>query len=121
MDDASVDDLAVADYLRYRGKCKEMSEALVASDPTLILVRGHYHCSIWGEQAHWWCKKPDGTVVDPTKDQFPSRGVGEYVEFDGKIPCSNCGKEMTEETTYTFESRYAFCSYECHGRFVGVL
>ena len=107
-----------SDYLKYRGKCKEMSEALVAVDPTLTLVRGHYHCLVWGKQPHWWVKRPDGTVVDPTKDQFPSKGAGEYVEFDGNIECSNCGKPMKEEDA-DIEGNYAFCSYECHGRFVG--
>lgn len=109
------------DYLRYRGKCKEASEALIAADPSLKLVRGHYYCPIWGEQEHWWCKKPDGTIVDPTKNQFPSRGIGEYVEFDGNVACSNCGKVMREDQVYSAESRYIFCSYECHGQFVGVL
>jgi hypothetical protein len=107
------------DYAKYRGKCKEMSEALVAADPSLTLVRGHYYDAAWGEQPHWWCKKPDGTIVDPTKDQFPSKGNGDYVEFDGTVECANCGKQMTEDEA-EFESNYAFCSYECHGRFVGV-
>lgn len=111
--------MSETDYEKYRGKCKEMSEALVAADPTLTLVRGHYFCPIWGEQAHWWTRAPDGKVIDPTKDQFPSRGIGEYVEFDGNIPCSNCGKNMKEEDA-DIEGRYAFCSYECHGQFVGV-
>lgn len=108
-----------SDYEKYRGKCKEMSEALVKADSTLMLVRGHYHCPIWGEQAHWWAKRSDGTVVDPTKDQFPSRGVGEYVEFSGIIPCSNCGKEIREEDA-DIEGRYAFCSSTCHSHFVGI-
>lgn len=107
------------DYTKYRGKCKEMSEALIAADPTLILVRGHYYDPLWGEQPHWWCKKPDGTVVDPTKDQFPSKGHGPYVEFDGTVECSNCGKRMQEEEA-DFQSNYAFCSYTCYGQFVGV-
>ena len=108
----------LTDYEKYRGKCKEMSEALIDADPTLTLVRGHYYCPIWGEQPHWWTKRPDGTIVDPTKDQFPSHGIGEYVEFEGKIECSNCGKQLTEDEA-DIEGRYAFCSYECHGRFVG--
>lgn len=107
------------DYAKYRGKCKEMSEALIATDPTLTLVRGHYYCPFWGEQAHWWCKAPDGTIVDPTKLQFPSKGAGIYVEFDGNVECSNCGKQMKEEDAM-LESRYAFCSYKCYGQFVGV-
>lgn len=107
------------DYAKYRGKCKEMSEAMVSADPTLRLVRGHYLCPFWGEQAHWWTVKPSGEIVDPTKDQFPSRGMGDYVEFDGTVECSNCKKSMREDEAH-FESRYAFCSYECHGAFVGV-
>ena len=106
-------------YLTYRGKCKEMSEAAVAVDPTLTLVRGHYVCPFWGEQAHWWCKRRDGSIVDPSKDQFPSKGHGAHLEFDGMVQCSECGKQMREEEA-DYESNYCFCSYECHGRFVGV-
>lgn len=109
-----------SDYLRYRGKCKEMSEALVAADPSLTLVRGYYHDPAWGEQQHWWTKKPDGTIVDPTKDQFPSKGQGQYVEFDGTVECAECGQRVKEEEA-DIDGSYAFCSYECHGRFVGVL
>src|ERR1700741_407442 len=71
------------DYLKYRGKCKELSENAVKADSSLILCRGHYYDFLWGEQAHWWCKKKDGTIVDLTKDQFPSKGSGKYVEFNG--------------------------------------
>lgn len=120
MTDPETADLLKDDYQKYRGKCREMSEALVATDPSLALVRGHYYCPWWGEQAHWWVKRSDGTIVDPTKDQFPSKGAGQYVEFDGLVNCSSCGKEMREEEA-SFESSYCFCSYECYGRFVGVL
>lgn len=110
------------DYLKYRGKCKEMCEALIANDPSLRLVRGHYYCPIWrSNEQHWWCEDQDGMVVDPTKDQFPSKGLGFYVEFDGMVECSNCGKEMNEDEIGYSESRYVFCSYECYGRFVGVI
>jgi hypothetical protein len=109
------------DYEKYRGRCREMSEALVASDPTLTLVRGHYYDHEWGEQPHWWCRRPDGTIVDPTKDQFPSKGRGVYVEFDGIIECSECGKEMREGVDdIDYESNYAFCSTRCHAHFVGI-
>lgn len=110
-----------SDYLKYRGKCKEFSEALVARDPSLRLVRGHYYDYQWGEQAHWWCETPEGRIIDPTQDQFPSKGKGDYVEFDGRISCSECGKEMIEGVDeIDYYSNYAFCSYLCHGRFVGV-
>ncbi len=38
----AVSDTETSDYLKYRGKCKEMSEQLCATDPTLTLVRGYY-------------------------------------------------------------------------------
>ncbi len=109
----------MSNYLEYRGKCKEMSEEAVRLDPTLTLVRGFYHCPIWGKQPHWWCRKADGEIYDPTKLQFPSQGIGEYVEFDGIVECSECGKKMREEDAM-FESNYVFCSYGCHMRFVGL-
>lgn len=114
---ATIDD---TDYSLYRGKCKEMSEELVKNDPTLKLVRGYYHCAFWGKQEHWWTVKEDGTIVDPTAKQFPSKGYCEYEEFNGMLNCSECGKEMKEEEA-SFDSNYCFCSYECHGRFVGLL
>lgn len=104
-----------SDYMKYRGRCKEFSEALCQKDPTLRLVRGHYFCPIWGEQAHWWCERPDGTIVDPTKDQFPSKGIGQYVEFDGKFSCEFCGNEVLEEDACMVE-HHVYCSDRCYGR-----
>jgi hypothetical protein len=46
---------------------------------------------------------------------------GQYIEFDGRIECAECGKEGREDDPdWSFESRYAFCCHRCHGRFVGV-
>lgn len=107
-------------YLKYRGTCRQASEAAVKADPTLRLVRGHYFCPQWGKQAHWWTVRQDGTIYDPTAAQFPSNGEGEYVEYDGHVECCNCGKEMPEEKAWRLEGRYAYCSYTCYGQFVGV-
>ena len=96
-----------------------MSEELVRADSSLILVRGHYICPFWGEQPHWWAKDLNGNIHDPTSRQFPSKGSGEYIEFDGSVECSECGKSMKEEEA-RFESNYAFCSTRCHMRFVGL-
>lgn len=107
-------------YQKYRGKCKEFSEAACKNDPTLTLVRGHYFCPLWGtNEPHWWTQKPDGTIYDPTKDQFPSKGMGIYTPFDGMMECSECGKRIKEEDA-DIEGNYAFCSYQCHMRFVGL-
>ena len=110
----------VADYKEFRGKCRELSEAAVAADPTLRLVRGHYFCPIWRtNEGHWWCVRPDGTIYDPSARQFPSNGNGIYEEFDGMCECENCGKHTPEEKSVIAFSR-AFCSNECYGEYVGV-
>jgi hypothetical protein len=67
----------IEDYLKYRGKCKEFCEALIKQDSTLTLVRGHYFCPLWSsDEQHWWCVDSAGRIIDPTKDQFPSKGIG---------------------------------------------
>ena len=111
-----------SNYLKYRGKCKSLSEQWVSEHPEYRLVRGHYFCPIWNkEEAHWWTVGKDGTIYDPSKDQFPSKGLGIYTEFDGRIPCSECGKEMIEGVdAIDFEGNYDFCSTSCHMRFVGL-
>lgn len=111
-----------SDYVKYRGKCREFCDELIKSDPTLILVRGYFHCVFDGKQPHWWCKKPDGTIVDPTIRQFTSKGIaGEYEEFDGNVECSECGKIIPEEEAqFDGNGHYAYCSDKCHMRHVGL-
>lgn len=108
------------EYQQFRGKCRELCDQAITADPTLTLVRGHYHCWFWGKQEHWWTIRPDGSIHDPSKEQFPSKGLGEYEEFDGWVSCAECGKPMREEGVGSAEGYYAFCSGQCHGRFVGV-
>lgn len=110
----------LTDYQKYRGKCREMSEAACAADPSLRLVRGHYFCPIWNtEEQHWWTVRPDGQIFDPTKDQFPSKGMGIYTEFNGVVECAECGKEVLEKDA-RIDGRYTFCSTRCNMRFVGL-
>ena len=116
----SKEDEDLENYKKYRGKCREMSEALVKENPELRLVRGHYFCPLWcSNEPHWWCVDKDGKIHDPTALQFPSRGSGIYEEFDGIIPCAECGAEV-EETDATINGRYGFCSHRCAMRFVGL-
>lgn len=108
-------------YRKYRGKCKEFCDKLISKNPELRLVRGYYLCWFWGKQEHWWCEDKDGNIIDPTKDQFPSKGMGDYEEFDGNIECAECGKIFQENTPGArFEGRYGFCSTKCNMMFVGL-
>lgn len=100
-----------------RGKCREMAEAAAAQEPTLRIVRGHYWCPYWGEQAHWWCVRPDGTVVDPTAAQFPSCGNGLYVEFSGRVTCETCEREVAEAEACIAGS-HCYCSTGCYAKAV---
>ena len=100
------------------GKCKERVDELVASDETLVAVRGWYHCFAWGRREHWWAKAPDGTIVDPTADQFPSKGMGDYEEYRGVVTCEDCGKEVAEEVA-NFVGHHVYCSDICYGWDVG--
>jgi hypothetical protein len=107
-------------YSKFRGRCKELSEEACKADPSLTLVRGHYFCPIWNtEEPHWWTVRQDETIYDPTKEQFPSKGLGLYTPFNGIVSCSECGKKILEEKA-DIEGNYAFCSYLCHSRFVGI-
>lgn len=109
----------MSNYLEFRGRCKELAEAEITKDSSLRLVRGHYLCPVWGMQAHWWCAKPDGTIIDPSVKQFPTAGAGaEYLEFDGTVECEFCHKTVPEEDVYSY-AHHAYCSYECFGHDVG--
>jgi DNA-directed RNA polymerase subunit RPC12/RpoP len=100
-----------------RGKCREYAEEAVAADPTLTLVRGWYCDPIWGREEHWWAKRADRTIVDPTSAQFPMGGVAEwYEEFEGVYPCWECGAEVAEVDLIQGQC----CSHRCFMRMVGL-
>lgn len=110
----------MTNYKLYRGRCKELSEQAVRDDPSLKLVRGHYFCPIWNtDEPHWWTTRPDGSIHDPSKLQFPSAGLGVYTPFSGRLACAECGTEV-EEKDARVEGRYGFCSTRCAMRFVGL-
>jgi len=114
------DRMEQTDYIKYRGKCQEFVQQAIKDDPTLTAVRGYYWDPIWNtEEPHWWCKRVDGTIYDPTAKQFPTKGMGEYTEFDGTYECDQCGSTVLEEHA-TFNGNYVFCTYKCAARFVGL-
>ena len=109
-----------SDYMKYRGKCKEMSEDAILKDPSLILVRGYYHCPLDGKQEHWWTKTEFGEIFDPTVRQFKTNGAGaEYEEFNGECECEHCGITIKEENII-MQGRFPVCSGSCAMRLVGL-
>ena len=107
------------DYLKYRGKCKDFSAYLCMQNQKLTLVRGYYYDYQWGEQPHWWCEDIEGNIIDPTKNQFPSKGDGQYIKFNGEVNCSNCDKIILEDEAI-YDSNYCFCSTKCLLMFIGL-
>ena len=92
------------------GKCDSATDEMIKQFPELRKVRGHYYCHLWGQRGHWWLVCPDGNIVDPTAQQFPSIGFGVYEEWQEgeKEPtgiCMQCGG-------YCFDGNAA-CSAEC--------
>jgi len=106
-------------YTKYRGRCKEYAEKACKEDSSLTLVRGYYHCWSWGKQEHWWCKRPDGSIYDPTVDQFPKPHAGRYEEFRGFFTCEECGREVAEDAAIPVGG-YACCSERCALSLVGL-
>ena len=51
-------------------------------------------------------------IHDPTALQLPSKGLGEYVEFDGMYTCEYCGKSVNENDVYNNE-HHVYCSGDC--------
>jgi len=107
-------------YIKYRGKCKEMSEAAIKEDPSLTLVRGYYFDPVWNtEEPHWWTVGEDGIIYDPSAKQFPSCGLGVYTEFDGTFVCEECSKTVKENDAVIY-GNYVVCSDNCAMRLVGL-
>jgi hypothetical protein len=92
------------------GTCREVTKQMAKEFPELRRVRGHYYCWVWGEQAHWWLMDLDNRLLDPTADQFPSKGQGRYEEWEGPEPtgkCLECG-----EYCYNGEQVHEHCQDE---------
>lgn len=95
----------------FRRDCAQKTLEMVTENPKLKRIRGHYYCPLSNQKhPHWWLKDKSNNIIDPTKNQFLSHGVGDYIEWDefkeeptGK--CINCGE-------YTYRLRNS-CSNKC--------
>ena len=108
-------------YKKYRGKCKIFAEEEVRKNSNLKLVKGWYYCPIWNtEEQHYWCENEKGEIIDPTKLQFPSKGMGKYKRYNGVLPCSCCKTDIKESEIQEslVHSKYIFCTTQCYSKFV---
>lgn len=97
------------------GKCLEFSSRMVEAFPELILCKGvvfsrsnpdNYTRANYKEYLHAWVQTQDGTIFDPTKNQFALLGELEYMRFPDDVDqvekCINCGRY--------FYDGYVLCS-----------
>ncbi len=71
------------------GTCREHVHVMKIVFPELEIVRGFYQCGLEPKRPHWWLIDPWNRIIDPTSDQFASKGSGIYYP--------NPLDEMTEE------------------------
>jgi len=102
-------------------QCSEASGMMIMAFPELRRVRGFVSYDFEGIFAraiqHWWCETPDGTIVDPTRSQFPVTHselvYDEYtIEKHGPEPigkCMWCGSYVYKATQVE-----GMCSQECY-------
>ena len=101
-------------YEKAYGNCEKVCKKMNKQFPELIPIKGHYYCMVWGKRMHWWLETHDGTIIDPTAIQFPTKGYGVYDPWDNTQPeptgkCPNCGE-------YCYEGEQVH--RECHSAFI---
>lgn len=63
------------------GMCWEYCHLIHIQVPELTVVWGDYYCSVENLVfGHFWLIDEKGGILDPTADQFKSRGSGTYTQ-----------------------------------------
>lgn len=113
------------------GACKSATTKMVADFPELKAVAGRVLSDTMLAQEHWWCVTQDGSVVDPTAEQFElfygtSADRLEYIPFEpgdyvrvGR--CMYCGFDINakvdvlDKPADVFSTE--FCNEDCYSDF----
>jgi hypothetical protein len=99
------------------GWCQFAATKMAKQFPELRLARGWYGTP-QRKSAHWWCVAVDGTIVDPTGEQFKERGLFDrYIELDvNAIACTGCTSTVAEsDPSFYVVADSPFCSKTCAG------
>ena len=110
------------------GACREVTEKMLEAFPHLKRVKGLYHCVFIGERTHWWLVDTDGSVVDPTRMQFPSKGACTYEELSEeeikyRVPigkCMECGSMIFQPRDGSYQDS-TICSEECGNAYAAAM
>lgn len=103
------------------GRCESAAKEMAAACPELTVTAGHVMCpEPWGRRGHWWCTAPDGSIVDPTRGQFPffdeELSYEPYVEgADVRLGrCMDCGESIWGPASRGYQQ---FCDESCERSF----
>lgn len=102
------------------GTCEQAVDSLIAQNPALTKVAGWYIDAHWGPREHFWATAPDGTIIDPTVEQFPTGHVPalrQYQPYAGVYPCPGCGIAISHPER---EDPIGFCCGPCEGATIGL-
>lgn len=85
--------------------CSQFTRHMAERFPELRRVAGFYLSPAGASHGeHWWLESSEGLIVDPTADQWPSRGKGTYIRYDptkhlvSKGSCPSCGVGLYSRT-----------------------
>jgi hypothetical protein len=115
-------------YQSALAQCVKACKDMVIVFPELKTTNGFAHFIHCEPRAHWWCKDPEGNIVDPTAHQFPKylgSPIMDYEEIDDNHParmyaqakCMNCGEYYYE----TPELRGVLHNKRCENEFINYL
>lgn len=105
---------------KVHGRCVLSVTELLEEFPELTRVKGHTYGQ-WGKRAHVWAVTEDGTIVDPTRSQYPGNIKYEAFEPGTMVlvgTCMDCGADLEVEVFDLDKEppphpNHPFCNQDC--------